>query len=599
MASDREEQQGEYPSQVAHSEDATTTTTSSSRRMASSSLCSSCPGNRKAPSIKFPWALIVLLVLTSAAQYAGTNSIGLLVMLTLHYGPVETNNFWMIMGLVGFASPVLGWFSDVFTPLGERRRPCLALGLTMNGLLMILMSHYATQVSKLGFILMALVQTISESLVSIPLNGMVVELCNNTDRMRNIKRHAGGKSANANTAAAATSPLLNQNESPEDDEGDEKPVQLSQEEKTRASGAGQSTSMLIRCVGSLVGGVLQTLALTKVDPRGPILGAGIAYLCCLSLIYFLPKHCTSPKDALNIVGQSFRARMKEMKVRVKGSTKGGVTRSQFSGLVSLVLFVFAYTVMPGATTIYYQFISVNFRFSAAFISATGLAGLVSSILACYVYQWKLSQKNQSVLFVVGCAAMSVGYVTNIMLATGFSKNTLGISDHVFVTIDSALVSFFSRLAFMPVLQLASSRCPVGFEAVVFELFTATSLGASSVSALLTTVITLQLGIETGHYERLWILLVICAASKWIPVFFLGCLPKVMNDDDKKIRGVETEKHEGEKEQEGGEDTKGSGTKQAAVVYTTTTTSSSSDERSGLVERLDAEAATSINYRGCV
>ena len=464
----------------------------------------------KRPIVRFPIGLEILLFITSAAQYTGASAVSLFLVLTLGYGPVETNDFWMYTGFVGWTSPIIGWLSDFFVVGTERRRPCLVAGLIFDALCLLLMSLYGQRLAFHQFILLALAQTFSEMLVFVPLNAMVVELCKNPRSI--IVCSVAGSTEDG------------------DETSDTRPKDVAAVDAatlTSAAGEGQSHALLLRSCGSLFGASLQTAALAKVAPVSVILGAAATFILALPIVLFLPKNLSTMamEGSRRLPVASIRSRFRTLTERVRHSCTGGVIHSQFSGLVAVLMFVFVYSVMPGSSTIYYQFISVNFDFPAWWLSLNSALGLLSSILACYLYQRYLSRLNQTAVFLVGCACLSFGYGTNIMLSTGFSR-TIGISDSVFVMVDTVVVSCLARIGFIPVLQIASARCPTGFEAFVFELFTATTLGASSVSALATSFIATKLNIKTGGYDKLWILLLICAIGKWVPVLFLACLPKV-------------------------------------------------------------------------
>jgi hypothetical protein len=208
------------------------------------------------------------------------------------------------------------------------------------------------------------------------------------------------------------------------------------------------------------------------------------------------------------------------------------------GLLLVLIFVFVYSSMPDGSTIYLSFLANKFDFSAAFLSMNLAVGLAGSIGGSFLFSWYMKHRHRQelgtamgkpvsnfFLFSVGSVAWSLAYSTNIMLATGFSLHTLHIPNMAFVPIDNAVTSLLSRLAFMPVLSVAAERCPVGYEAVIFELFTAASMGGSCVSALVTAVIASLFDITRRDYSNLWALLVVSAAGKLLPVVLAACLPQ--------------------------------------------------------------------------
>jgi hypothetical protein len=72
--------------------------------------------------------------------------------------------------------------------------------------------------------------------------------------------------------------------------------------------------------------------------------------------------------------------------------------------------------------------------------------------------------------------------------------------------------------------VASERAPVGFEAFIFEMFSVAAIGASTVGAIGTVKLSEKLDITDSNWGNLWKLLLYCAASNAVPLFFAPFLP---------------------------------------------------------------------------
>src|SRR3989338_4658880 len=90
--------------------------------------------------------------------------------------------------------------------------------------------------------------------------------------------------------------------------------------------------------------------------------------------------------------------------------------------------------------------------------------------------------------------------------------------------DTFVVGFLNRLSFMPILHVASVRCPKGFEAVVFELFSLAAIGGSTVANLIAIRIADSLELSRTNWDKLWILMVIASSSRILPILVVPHLP---------------------------------------------------------------------------
>ena len=449
------------------------------------------------------WRIKCVLLGFAVSQYLGSSSISLFVMLDLNFEPVQLTHYWMYMSWVYWFNPVVGWLCDEMIIHGERRRPFALIGLLGNvacflavGFLNDVSQNYAV------FVAVSAAQTLAQQMLSVPLNALIVEQGQSEDEGR----------------AAGTA---------------------------RVSGL-QSEAMLWRSIGSLIGAVLQTVLLLFVSTRWMLVVTAVAYAVTLPTLFLLPSELFT-RWALRLQRTNEgRESFCEKWVRTCGALQqqcksGGDAQSGVVGLVLVLAFVFVYSSMPDASIIYLSFLAYRFNFSAAFLSLNLCIGLVGSIIASWGYARYMRKRHRKEqqqqpsdqqrsgttafwLFSVGSFAWSVGYATNIMLATGFSLNTLSVPNMVFVPIDNIFTSIMSRVAYMPVISVGAERCPPGYEAVIFELFTAASIGGSSVSALVTATIATLLHISRHDFSNLWALLVVSAAAKLIPVVFAAFLP---------------------------------------------------------------------------
>ena len=201
--------------------------------------------------------------------------------------------------------------------------------------------------------------------------------------------------------------------------------------------------------------------------------------------------------------------------------------------------------LPDGSAFYSNYIFDAFDYPNWFFSLYQFGGLVGSVLACEIYRRFLAPLSQTRVFFAGCLFAATSYITSIAFCTGFTRDTLHISNSVYLMVDTFVVGFLNRLAFMPVLHVASVRCPKGFEAVVFELFSLAAMGGATVSSLIAIQIADALHISKANWSPLWVLLTISACARLLPLAVVPYLPppreKILITATKKV--IPTKKEE--------------------------------------------------------
>lgn len=91
------------------------------------------------------------------------------------------------------------------------------------------------------------------------------------------------------------------------------------------------------------------------------------------------------------------------------------------------------------------------------LSFQGFAGLVGALCGALVYARYLSHRKIKAVFTLSCLLATAMGATQLIFAAGVNESWLGISDKVFVPVDSIIVSFFGRISMMPTLVLAAQR----------------------------------------------------------------------------------------------------------------------------------------------
>jgi hypothetical protein len=501
-----------------------------------------------------------MLLLSSAAQYYASSVLSLAMYLTLDYSPQESTLYWMYLSWLYWASPVVGWLSDWFTCFGQRRKPAIVMGLLLSVAAWTLLCWGTNDNMDYAiFVAVSLVATFGQMLITIPLNGIVVETAT-----------AAAEQANARAAVAATGiaqsePLLTV-ESSSSSDGSPRQINATaignEADPTDAVDVGgaqaivgvvQSHAMMFKTVGSLFGAVLQTVVQVWFAAPQALYAAPVLFALqvpVLLLLRYDPQTAAQKHYAAATLGERFRGAASALKASVdslineckrtasthpvyQGSHQraflrrlDAIRQAPIVALSSVLTFVFIYNATPDGSVMYSQYLATEFEFAEWFLSFNNAVSLVGSVIGCEVYARFVAKRDQFRMFALGCLAAALCYVTRVMLATGFALETLRIPADVFVVVDGFIVAVLTRIAFMPVLHVASSRAPAGFEALIFELFSVAAIGGSSVASITAAQMATSMGVSSDSWGRFWELLLACAVSKLVPLFASIMLPPV-------------------------------------------------------------------------
>ncbi|KAK9826138.1 hypothetical protein WJX81_008063 [Elliptochloris bilobata] len=193
------------------------------------------------------------------------------------------------------------------------------------------------------------------------------------------------------------------------------------------------------------------------------------------------------------------------------------------GIYLPALFLFAWTASPSAGGTMFYFYTNALKFSAEFIGRIALLDGFAQLIGVILYNKFLRKIQLRTLFfwltLVGVAA---GF-TQLVLVTGLNR-TLGLSDKLFVLVDSVLLTGLGRIMMMPSLVLAARICPEGVEATLYSALMSIANAAAGVGDLLGAGLTWALGITATRFDALPALVAICAVGGLLPLPLLRFVP---------------------------------------------------------------------------
>ncbi|KPA85018.1 hypothetical protein ABB37_01445 [Leptomonas pyrrhocoris] len=439
---------------------------------------------------RVPRMVLVLLVFTALAQSFSSSAVMIFINIEMALGPVEVTQYWMYIGYTAWCQPLMGYVSDALVLFGEKRRPLFLLAALGNTLIFFLYYAVPATTSTYGrFVVLSIVSQFFTMGLYIPLNGLVVE----------VGRH------DAET----------------------------EEESMARMSAIMSKTMVWRSIGSLIGNALQTCLVLFLPVRS-ILGVTSVVMALL-----VPVVLVAPRTLFLRPGaqdQNFYRRVAEAGRLLRRSFDVHDLRSDGFCFLIVLAFVFVYTMMPDAGSVYYNYLYGAYGFPPWFYSLNNCIGYLGSIAGASVFSmwmdrraWQESRggarTSMFYIFMIGSFAWAFGYITNLLLCTGIITEMLRISAAIYIPVDNFFMSMFVRFAFMPTIAMAAEHAPRSFEATTFEVFSVASIGGGTISALLTSIIARDLNISRADYSKLWVLIVISIVLKLVPIPLAYLLPE--------------------------------------------------------------------------
>lgn len=450
-------------------------------------------GERKPKEFQCPQVprmVLTLLIFTTLVQGFSAGAISLFTNMELALGPVEVTRYWMYIGYTAWCQPLIGYLSDALVLFGEKRRPLFMLAAVGNTIVFFLYCAVPAVTSTYGrFVGMSIVSQFFTMGLYIPLNGLVVE----------VGRH------DAET----------------------------EEESMARMSAIMSKTMVWRSIGGLMGNILQTVLVLRLGVHSLLGVTSALFVLLVPLVLVTPRRLFLRSGTQD---QNFYKRVAEAGRLVWRSFDIHDMRSDGFCFVVVLAFVFVYTMMPDAGSVYYNYLYGAFTFPAWFYSLNNSIGYFGSIAGAYVFSlWMDHRALQEAsggtrtslffIFMIGSFAWALGYITNLLLCIGFITDFLGIPAIVYVPVDNFFMSLFVRFAFMPTITMAAEHAPKFFEATTFEVFSVASMGGGTISSLLTSYIAQNLGITRNDYSALWILIIISIVLKLVPIPLAYLLPE--------------------------------------------------------------------------
>jgi len=345
-----------------------------------------------------------------------------------------------------------------------------------------------------------------------------------------IVAHVGlSTKSGTSTAVTVTSLLLvtNLSTAVSDVVIDARVVEMSRLDPVNGANDLQSLSWSMMSMGGIIGSILAGPATDHLGPRMVFALAAIGPILILLFTIYM-------KEEPVVVSATKQRRHKnrhcwntarEQSLLLFDSMKAPLVWK------SAVWIFLSNAIAPGFHQISFYYMTDVLQFTPEFLGGIGAVGYLFLMLGTVVYHsWFRATPFRSMLYYaqIGLALVSL---LDIVLVTRWNLK-LGISDQWFVLGDEILTDVVSRLKSMPIFVLCAKLCPPGVEGSLFALLMSTSNCSRSISSYWGALLCYWMGIQKGHYEHLWLAVLVRSVLKLVPIFLLSCfIPDVCPQEE--------------------------------------------------------------------
>lgn len=207
-------------------------------------------------------------------------------------------------------------------------------------------------------------------------------------------------------------------------------------------------------------------------------------------------------------------------------------------LVNLCKFIFLFAATPNSGLTFTYFLINDLAFSEEFMGLLSIAATVAAMAGLATYSLFFKKFKTRLLTKISIWTGTALAIMPVILVTRLNRTVFHINDRWFALSDDVAEGFASQLSMMPILVIIARVCPHGCEGMIYAGFMSVSNFGGAVSTWGGAALTHVLGITKADYSNLWLLVVLCTVTNFIPLFFVHWLP----DEDELDRMDEEAKH---------------------------------------------------------
>jgi hypothetical protein len=180
------------------------------------------------------------------------------------------------------------------------------------------------------------------------------------------------------------------------------------------------------------------------------------------------------------------------------------------------LFLFIIGVTPGFGAVSTYYFENELKFTAGDFSMLDTTSYITSIVGTILYKKYLTKVPFRTIFFWTLALSWLLKWSYISIVTG-ANESVGLPNIVLAMADSIILSLLGQFLLLPTVVLAAKICPAGVEGSLYATLMSVSNMAGVLSSEWGSVFANMYGVNQGHYENFWKLIVLCNVLDLIPI----------------------------------------------------------------------------------
>lgn len=281
-------------------------------------------------------------------------------------------------------------------------------------------------------------------------------------------------------------------------------VTIAREETDK--GSVQSWSWGLRAAGGLLGALTGGLSAEWLgNERTFILTGAIPLFLCTPVLFLSTETSTStprPVETIRRVWSAFKT--------------PAVWRT--------ALFLFMICVTPGYGSVFSYYLEEELRFNQVDFTILSITGYISSMLGTAIYKRYLTEIPFRKLF-LGTLIVAWLLKWSHMILIRRWNQCWGVPDVVVAAADSVVLTLVGRCILLPMVVLGARVCPEGVEGSLYALLMSITNFGDVVDNEWGAALAGAVGVERGHFDNLWMLVILCQAIDIIALCAIPLIPK--------------------------------------------------------------------------
>lgn len=192
-----------------------------------------------------------------------------------------------------------------------------------------------------------------------------------------------------------------------------------------------------------------------------------------------------------------------------------------------IIFIFIMMITPSCGNVLFYFMTNELKFSPELLGKMTMFQSIASLAAILAYMMFFTETDIHKLLMYSTIIVTPFCLLPVVVVKRWNQ-FLYIPDSAFIMTDTVLLEFVGEFQSLPLLVLCSHIIPEGLESTIYSLLLTANNAANALSSFVSSFLTYELDITSTNFSNLPLMIVICALTNLLPIFFVYMLPKTVD-----------------------------------------------------------------------